>query len=217
MKLAILVKTCQAYIYRRDVCEQTWAKSIRDAGVPVFFVEGLHCEDRIDNGLIQLTCADDRCALTKKVAGSLRMLQKRFDFDYVWVVDDDMFVHPKRFLDHEPAGDLECRVFHPRTKAHKKVLNGKGWAHGGGGYWMSRRLIAEFVARVKGITRGDDVVVTRVAYDTKLAIVDRPDLYAGDRYSGDADARVAADNTYITCHHIGLEEMRSLWRETHVN
>lgn len=212
MQRLILVKTAQAHQDRRDALDATWVGGLRNCGTPVYYVEGGHDHLVVSDSRIALPQRDDRHALTQKVRDAFTVIETMSPSAHVFACDDDTFVHPARWLDRRPQGDLECRLYWPRTQKEIAHNGNRPWAHGGGGYWVSPILRQHYIADVHEVRQGDDVLVARVAQQRKVTILDAPSLYSGDSYSGEAHHRVAPDNTFITCHHVGPEEMLELWR-----
>jgi hypothetical protein len=213
MKRAILIKSCHRFYDRQAAIAHTWGMIFSPhlyccVGKSVFprsvFFFAAHLET---------ATGDDYEDNSLKLREALRGLLESNNFDRLFICDDDTFVHPRRWLAHEPAGEFECRLFWPRTDAELARNGGLPWAWGGGGWWMSRRLCELYVATVTERCSWDDILATNVAREAGVAIIDRPDLYGGDSYGG-IDDRVAADNQLITCHHVSPTEMRRLWKAT---
>jgi hypothetical protein len=147
-----------------------------------------------------------------KLRSALDCLLQHRTFEYLFICDDDTFVHPRRWIKHEPTGDLECRVYRPEDVTRN---GGQPWIHGGPGWWMSRRMCELYVEHCHERTSADDIVAANIAREHGVEMVDRPDLYGGDSYSGhDPPQRVAADNALITCHHVQPAEMHTLYEAT---
>jgi len=222
MNRAILVKSCQRFRARQDACNATWAKEIRDAGVQVAIAEGGHDDWKEGIGVnpydfIRVASDDsyrgNSIKLSRAIKQFLQLPELCFQFTHLFIVDDDTFVHPRRWLTHEPAGDFECRLYHPRSPHDHKLNYGRPWASGGAGWWMSRLMCELYVEHVTECCSYDDVLATRTAQDCGIEIVDRPDLYGADEYE-ERNERVAADNRLITCHHVRPAEMVKLWEAT---
>lgn len=231
MNRAILVKSCQRFRRRQEACRNSWAgelvhglgrRGCLPRGVRLLFIEGGHkftATTVLGNvwptgDVIQMDCGDDYKWNSIKLRNALQLelMMQSDPPDYYFICDDDTFVHPQRWLAHEPQGDLEGRVFQPRTEKHRKKNNGRPWIAGGAGWWMSRRMCQLYVDQVTERCSWDDLLVARVAQENGIEIVGRPDLYGADRYSGcDPPERVSADNALITCHHVQPEEMVRLW------
>jgi hypothetical protein len=213
MNRAILVKSCQKYSDRRQA--NRWADCLRfEHGIPVYFAIGGYKPGAVSilsdsrGGAIRLLCNDDYGNNSVKLREAIKRLGA---YDHLFICDDDTFVHPQRWLDHEPAGEFECRLYHPQTDADKKRNSGRPWANGGAGWWMSRRLCELYVKEVTERCSWDDILASRIAQEHGVEIVDRPDLYGCDRY-GDSDWRVSKDGgSLITCHPVEPAEMVEMW------
>lgn len=203
----VLVKSCVAYRGRSRACEQTWAHDLRGVGVPVLFIEAGAKESQIVNqSLIRVKGSDvAKGAMTypaRRLCKALNLVLREYAPEFIFIADDDTYVHPQRWLEHEPEqnADIECRLFHCERGT---------WIHGGAGWYLSREMARRY-ARVYGRLHDNDDYVVRHAIND-LIVSDRPDLYGGDRYSGD-NHRVARDNNFITCHHVSADEMLALHR-----
>lgn len=218
MKRAILVKSCQCFRGRREACERTWIRKLRSPQVPVFAVTGGHHQEGFKAHYnreceLHVQAGDRYEEIHIKLREAIRLLMCISQFDSLFVVDDDTFVHPRRWLAHEPAGELECRVFWPHTAQQLQSNDRQPWITGGSGWWMSRRLCQLYVEECQDGQRYDDIILANLAARHGIAMIDRPDLYGSDGYSEEVQ-RVAGDNDLITSHHVQPSEMVTLWEAT---
>lgn len=218
MNRAILVKSCQKNHDRQDASAQSWGLDIRAHHVDLHFVEGGHDRDghsaTVGKMLLRLETDDRLQGNSHKLAKAIYFLTRSYtELDCLFICDDDTFVHPKRWLSHEPVGDLECRVYRPRDDADRQRNNGRPWIHGGAGWWMSRRMCELYVEHCHERTSADDIIAAHIAQEHGIELVDRPDLYGCNSYGGEA-GWVSKDNSLITCHPVRPEEMRTLWEGT---
>lgn len=196
MSRAILVKSCIKFRNRRAACEGTWAKALREY-VPVYFVEG-GASPCVLGTLIQTGSGDDYGDNSHKVRDAIRLLMAIEPFESLFVCDDNTFVHPGRWLAHEPAGEFEG-LMSDRIP----------WVHGGAGWWMSRQCCELYVAGVQKRCSWDDTLATNILTGQhKIPMTNRPDLYA------QWQERVSADNDLITCHNVEPAEMLTLFEAT---
>lgn len=202
----VLVKSCKHFRGRQVAVRATWASALREAGIRVMFLEGQSMFPRMDGDRLCVVSGDSYGWNTVKLREGLRLAVRDLEFSRLFVCDDDTFVHPLRWLGHEPEGELECRVF------DFKLRGKKPWVSGGSGWWMSRRLCQLYADTVRERHSSDDIAVARVAQAHGIVMTNRPDLYGGDHYSGLRDM-VASDNKLITCHPVLPAAMRTLWRE----
>jgi len=234
MNRAVLVKSCQKNRDRQAACSQSWAHVLRTRHVNVRFVEGGHAprQRNADDGFfvavdapvghtaslermgLRLNVADQKAGNSLKLAAGLRFLLESYaEIACVFVCDDDTFVHPQRWLAHEPAGELEGRLYRPRNALEWKKNDGLPWLHGGAGWHMSRRVCQLYVKHCHERTSADDIVVARIAQQYGIEIVDRPEFYGDDRYGGDA-GWVSAANSLMTCHPVTPIHMAALYEAT---
>lgn len=212
----ILVKSCQQFRARQAAIEATWAGELwrRPPQRLIYFLEGGQQTPSIIGRRLCVKTPDDYGSNSWKLREGLRMVLSLHPRVTHWfIVDDDTFVHPRRWLAHEPAGELECRLYHPRNEKQHSLNEGRPWAHGGAGWWMTRKMCQLFIAHVTRRTSQDDVLAAQVAQACGVDIIDRPDLYGGDEYEELQD-RVGPSNSFITSHHIQPAEMLSLYEAT---
>lgn len=212
MNRAILVKSCIKHRERAETCGDTWSKALREAGVLVFVaLQGQIPLIHSRGQFIHTTVGDRYSDNSEKLKQALAMLLLRYDdIEQVFICDDDTFMHPERWLAHEPQGDFEGRLYHPKPDEVRQHGSAP-WINGGAGWWMSRRMCELYVQHCSERTSGDDIVVARIAQAHGIEIIDRPDLYGDSRYSDAPE--VAAGNDLITCHPVAPAEMERLWSQ----
>lgn len=212
MNRAILIKSCHENRARFNACDDTWRRALRNAGVPVFVALAGKNDNFMDFWQCIHTGTGDAYAdNSQKLRHALRLLLLKTNTEHVFIVDDDTFVHPQRWLAHEPAGDFEGRLYRP-TEAQRKQHGPAPWINGGAGWYMSRRMCELYEEHCHERTSGDDIIASRIAQAHGIEIIDRPDLYGDSRYDG--APKVAADNQLITCHPVAPAQMVKLWEAT---
>ncbi len=212
MKRAVLVKSCRQFRNRQAACLSTWASDISRHDIPVWFVEGKG-SNNWSGSRIMVDVKDDYRSLPMKVRAAFKWYLKESDFEMIFLCDDDTFVQVPRWISHEPAGEMECRLFRPTNEGGLRLNGGQPWATGGAGVWLSRRLVELYTIRVSDNQLHDDVIASKIAQQSGIEITDRPDLYGADGYTNSKD-RVGKDNQFITSHHIQPDEMRRLYEST---
>lgn len=239
MNRAILVKSCQRFRARQEAIEATWVGSLRAHPIRTWIVEGGHRYYPTTvrglvfavNGAIKIDGYDTYNDNSVKLRASLQYMLRAWDhWSHLFICDDDTFIHPARWLAHEPQGECEGRLYHPTPEQAKR--HGEApWLHGGAGWWMSRRLCELYVEHCHERTSGDDIVAARIAQQHGIEIHDRPDLYGDSRYGPkvmvcqpqyeakareliEATERPSAGNALITCHPVQPAEMVKLWEAT---
>jgi hypothetical protein len=186
----------------------TWAADLRRAGTPVFYSQGGYDNPVMSlskyGGLIGTATRDAKDANTMKLREALKALILR-GFEYIFVCDDDTFVHSGRWLQHSYVGNgLECLEYRATTQ--------KDRATGGSGWWMTRELAAAYVSFCTDERSWDDVLIAKVARRIGIALRSLPELYGADKYHGRND-RVSPSNKLMTCHHVEPDEMLMLYKE----
>lgn len=198
----VLVKSCQDNRLKQETCKETWISALRNAGVKVYLCEGGHPRNsiRVETGgaTLYLKCNDAYSGTGEKLRTALSVLSSHVFFEYVFVADDDTFIHVPRWLAHTPTGQIEG-IYTDEIP----------WVHGGAGWFMSRSICEKY-QRTKGTP--DDVMVSKMVQAMRIPITNRPDLY-----SQWEEQRVSRENSLITCHYVTPEEMVSLHKEFNCN
>lgn len=212
MNRAIIVKACRRFIARRAACEATWVAAIRNSGVPVWFVIGGQSRLTLTaRDVLGVASGDSYRDTSIKLREALAAVLPRLPKDVaIFVCDDDTFVHPERWLGHNPDADLEGRLYRLCSASDKLRNGGRSWVHGGAGYWMRRQLCELYVASARRRQSSDDVLVSRIAQRAGLTVLDRPDLYGDDKY-GACSGVVSDHNRLITCHPAAPDIIRLLF------
>lgn len=216
MNRAILVKSCQKNRERHEAIWETWGDALRDQEIDVICIVGGYLRTILGDRLWALKSDDGLDNNSLKLAHALHYVAVAGVIDHLFICDDDTFIHPERWLAHEPEGEFECRLHWPQTPKEHKLNYGRPWATGGAGWWMSRRMCELYVEQVKERCSWDDVLAARVAQDNDVRIVDRPDLYLCNRYSAAARWDIAEDSRsrMITCHPVEPGQMVRLYEAT---
>ena len=90
LKIIFLVLNCKKNNYRRE--QQTWLKKIPE-NFKYFHVQGdpsLNTLYRVQNNLITVKCDDGYLCLPQKVLMGMKIINKHFDYDYIFKIDDDI-------------------------------------------------------------------------------------------------------------------------------
>jgi hypothetical protein len=194
----IVVKSCQKFKARQDACRATWAGELSRHGIPVWFLEGGFPETRLVDCWLLLNTGDDYDDNSFKVRSGLQFFLDVDPFDYVFVCDDNTFVHWRRWLDFKPqAPFIGMKTFRVP------------WVHGGGGWFMDRDATARYIAGIKRQCSWDDRLATEILEPQGVPFENCPGLFA------QWDERISADNELITCHNVSPEEMPILFRDTY--
>jgi hypothetical protein len=196
MHRAILIKSCQRYRARREACMQTWAGKLLE-DVPVYFVEGGHDKQRVAGNVIELSCGDDYRDNSYKVRDAIHLLLAETEFDSLFIVDDDAFVHPGRWM-----------AYLPESEFVGLATEDIPWPHGGCGWFASRQCCDLYANNVHRRGSDDDVMFWEIL-TRKFGVVmtNRPDLFSW-RKDGE---RPAPNNSIIACHYVDSEEMNRLY------
>ena len=135
---------------RLALCERTWLADAREARQGVVVVRTI--EDPTWPTIVTLHGSElwvpvpDRLAcLPQQVRAFCQWALTRDDWDYLFKCDDDTFISIPRFLDFDPAGKDYI--------GDRLRYGGLTYAHGGGGYFLSRKatgILAEHLTQAEG-------------------------------------------------------------------
>lgn len=185
-RILIGVTSCRKHKERRDACRATWMASPIDGIRPVFFVGGgTPLPDEPDT--IALACPDTYEALPAKIRAFFDHALEHESFDWLFKCDDDTYVAQNRLHEltvgsHELAGNAE-------------FLDTKGYASGGAGYLLSRRIVAAVATDDRLPNIGcEDIIITKAALGH--GAVPLPTA----RLVWTATPAPRPDNDIITCH-----------------
>ena len=90
LKIIFLVLNCKKNNYRRE--QQTWLKKLPE-NFKYFHVQGdpsLNTLYRVQNNLITVKCDDGYLCLPQKVLMGMKIINRHFDYDYIFKTDDDI-------------------------------------------------------------------------------------------------------------------------------
>lgn len=185
-RILIGITSCRKHKERRDACRATWI-SRPVAGIkPVFFVgSGAPLPDEPDT--VALDCPDTYEELPAKIRAFFKYALQHEPFDWFFKCDDDTYVVQNRLHDltiggHEFAGNAE-------------FLDNKGYASGGAGYLLSRRMVAILANdRSLPVTGCEDIIMTKAALRHGATALPSP------RLIWTAAPAPRSDNDLITCH-----------------
>lgn len=173
---------------RLAVCKDTWiADAVRDH-LPVDIVLAS------DYGI-----ADTNTNLPLLMQAYLRAVLLQDDWDYLFKCDNDTYICIPRWLKYDPKG----RDYIGRNCARPP------YAHGGGGYWISRKFATLLAEKLRLRPYYKDRQVGEIARDSGIAFTN--DLrFVGDGYR---EALPSLTNNKITTHRVPMQRFCELWRE----
>jgi len=197
----ILIGICSCHLHseRRKAVRESWLRALPEGARALFFIgTGEPCDEP---GLVTLPVSDLYIQLPAKVHCFFRYALAHYEFDYLFKCDDDTYVHPGRLKDlARPDVDLIGSV----------ELKTLGFASGGAGYLMSRRMVEQLVA--KPITQGgaEDVIFSSRAKASGLRMEGTRVLQGCAEHQQYRDRLPEAGNDIVTVHRCGPYEMRRI-------
>ena len=148
---------------RLQWCQRTWLADAAEIGQQVFVViasPGIG-ETKLRGNELRVDVPDTLLALPQQVRAACHWALARDDWEYVFKCDDDTYISMPRFAAYRPGADYVggwCRY------------GGETYAHGGGGYFLSR-LAAEIVANELSQPEGpEDLLVGRVLRNAGIVL-----------------------------------------------
>ena len=158
-KVSILVGICSAQklTERRDAVRDSWLKRPQEGIACRFFIGGeVAQEERGDT--VGLDAPDSYNDLPAKVLAFLRYGLEHYDFDWIFKCDDDTYVDLSRLPE----------LVNARYGLIGDALLGERQApSGGAGYFLSRAVVEEIVARPDvPLTGAEDLIFGKLALET---------------------------------------------------
>ncbi len=203
---------------KRRACRESWLTP-RPVGVwdhdpdYLFAIGGAdakHREGAVVDDVLFLPIPDDYASLPLKTWAACRwILANRPDVSHVFKCDDDTVVHVDRLMDS--GFEEHDYVGHVHAPPYAVDNNGILYAHGGAGYWLSRRamqLVADFGPPTSGGHPDpkhpiEDGTVARILLRSGISPASDP------RYRrAKADGWPTPQNQFITGHQATPREMR---------
>jgi hypothetical protein len=129
LKILIAVKTCNAHADKANLQRKLWAQCVKDADVKFFLGRGATRDQLSDE--VFLNCGDGYDDLTDKARAVFYWACER-GYDYIFYVDDDVYVRVERLL----ASDFADYDYVGRLSTISGI-----YASGGPGIWLSRRAL----------------------------------------------------------------------------
>lgn len=112
----IAIAGCHKYRDRADAQRQTWVKDVGSSTDVRFFVGTPHSGDRAPDE-VWLDCPDGYADRKQKVIAIFGWAVEQ-GYDYLWKVDDDVYLRPERLL------DLELRDYYGAVVPNGRVCFG---------------------------------------------------------------------------------------------
>jgi hypothetical protein len=196
MKLVVTIISNHAYRRRRDAVRDTWLKHL-PPGTPYFFYLGKG-DTELEPDVLETPFEDTRAANAHKTHFAFNRALQKYEFDWLFRVDDDTFVVPER---------IPSLLWEPKAE----MIGGEcmwqwGWSTGGAGLLFTRRLIQHMVDAGIGTEggNGDDGWACWRARQAGAQFFWTPRL----RHQG--DIRPHPNNDTVTGHYVSPREMRIL-------
>ena len=172
---------------RIKLCLDTWVRDAKEADLEVVIVQTGDTLAR-DEDYLYVPVPDTLAALPQQVRFWCEWALTRQDWDYLFKCDDDTYVSIPRFLSYDLVGrdyvGAWCRY------------GGETYAHGGAGYFLSRRaaqIVAERLTHEEG---PEDLLVGRVLREAGISCSFDKKLIGW----GKIDRRCDRRNNSITTH-----------------
>lgn len=188
MRAVIAIPSRQENVEKRQACRDTWLRHC-ESPVSYFFFLGTTAQTTVADE-IRLDCPDG--FLSHKVQA---MCQFAFDqgYDYLFKCDDDTYVNVPRLL----ASGFEQHDYVGRSCGIH--------AHGGAGYWLSRKAMSVLAMASKSDWPSEDRWVGRTLTAAGVSIL-------GDYRYSHRNAVPEKNNDVITAHPATSLQMHDLSR-----
>jgi hypothetical protein len=195
-RILIGICSCNAHANKRKGVRDTWLRRLPPGVTALFFTGEGEATD--EPGLVRLPSPDDYGHLPSKVQGFYRYALAHHDFDYIFKCDDDTYVHAGRLLElPKPEADFTGNEY----------LRSHGFASGGAGYLLSRRMAEHFVSKPIKAQGAEDVFFSHLAKSSGLGLSVSSELHPGP------DEPPEPGNQTITAHWCDPAWMRCIHGE----
>lgn len=196
------------YKARRDLCERTWVKGLRDLGHRVYFVESTThpIPDQCIDGAKVVTAPDGWEYLPQKTRAWCEHALQYPLWTHLAKFDDDSFVHPERWdaftktlteNDHYIGADVGTyQCFTP-------------YASGGAGYVLSRRAAAIVAEKLTDKVGYEDKRVGEILLAAGIPLRHDPRFIPFGAQMG----RPQKDNDLIATHAVPEADWLDSWRQ----
>lgn len=189
MKILILICSCNSEkSYKlRQACRDTWIKDHPNIEY-LFFVGGRNDEPDV----VSFDVNDSYNYLPQKVKACYQKMLEIHEFDYIFKCDDDTYVRVDRLEELLMKGDFVGSHSFPEF----------GFASGGAGYGISRKLLKKFSWSDIPDTGPEDV------YISQECIKHSKSPYFTNRLVGNYERFPRETNDIVTCHWLSDRGMR---------
>ena len=106
-KIIILIISCKKNIHKINKLRSLWVNDLKKFGITCLFVIGNNKTEpsQILDDILFLEANDYYEALPEKIYYSFQYINKHFEFDYIYKVDDDLILNPLYLIKTQLVGD----------------------------------------------------------------------------------------------------------------
>ena len=154
-RVLIALFSAKKFQKRLDTCLATWLKDAQAVAQPYKIVQAVGGAGdeaslpQVDGHFLHLALPDNLISLPGHLKMFCHWALREAGWDYVFKCDDDTYISIPRFLSYHPTSDYEGGYCN---------YHGKQYAHGGGGYFISRKAV-EYLACGLPSTGSEDLLV----------------------------------------------------------
>ena len=186
-KVSILVGICsgQGLEERRNAVRDSWLRHPQEGVECLFFIGGEAAEEERGD-TVGLDAPDTYNGLPAKVLAFFRYGLEHYDFDWIFKCDDDTYLDLSRLPE---LADSRYGLIGDALLGERKAPSG------GAGYFLSRAVVEEIVARPDvPLTGAEDLIFGKLALETGAEYLVTPRLFLSNvRYP-------LPDNDTVTAH-----------------
>lgn len=197
------------YKARRQLCERTWVKGLRDLGVLTVFVKS--CQEimlsKKDDDAIHVLCPNGWEFLPQKTREWCMCALHLPTWTHMVKADDDSYIHPRRFLDFVSTLTEDDHYI----GADVGTMQGfPPYASGGAGYVLSRRAATIVAEQLTDKVGHEDKRVGEILLNAGIPFRHDPRFIPFGMHMG----WPKRDNDLITSHAITEAAWLAAWSES---
>ncbi|MGO9115222.1 MAG: hypothetical protein ACLP9L_38915 [Thermoguttaceae bacterium] len=190
---------------RLELCNRTWLRDARKGGQGVLIVRTIDdptwpAITTLHGSELWVPVEDTLKALPQQIRHVCRWALQRDDWDYLFKCDDDTYLSIPRFLKYSPHHDY---------RGQRLNYGGLRYAHGGAGYFLSRRAVQVLADKLTQLEGAEDWWVGEVLKRNGINLV-----HDGNFFGKRKDGPPRRENWHITGHHISERQWWQAHKET---
>jgi hypothetical protein len=192
-KILVAICSCDKYFAKRQAVRQTWLTQKAEGIDARFFIGAVAAP--LEEDMISLPVDDGYNHLPLKMKALYAYALRHFDFQWLFKCDDDTYLKLERLRSLTEIGAEFIGT---------EFSHGVGYASGGAGYMLSRRLVEHVVADYSIPDTGpEDVLISK-------SVLKASPLHLTNRLCIGTSRIPVLNNDQVTCHWCSPEKMQAV-------